>query len=261
MNENMEAGPPPQQQPPPPRPRRPVLVYESKERLPARGGGDSAYILPMLTFLLLVGAGANATVKEHVPHAYEVGYVARTLAVAALLAYFWKSYTRIRWDYWWLGAVVGVVGIFQWVGMQLFLQEHVALFRPPDEADVFNPYRDIHSESARWAFIAVRVAGATLLVPVMEELFWRDYLWRQILAPNDFKLARVGEWGWRPFLGVSLAFAVVHGNWWLTSIVWAMMVGALLVYTKSLGACIIAHAVTNLLLAGYVLWYEDWAFW
>ncbi|MGB7160362.1 MAG: CPBP family glutamic-type intramembrane protease [Tepidisphaeraceae bacterium] len=53
----------------------------------------------------------------------------------------------------------------------------------------------------------------------------------------------------------------IHGNWWLTSIVWALMIGALLMYTRSLGACIIAHAVTNLLLAVYVLVYRDWAFW
>ena len=95
----------------------------------------------------------------------------------------------------------------------------------------------------------------------MEELFWRDFLWRQVLAPNDFKLAAVGEWAWPPFLIVSGAFALVHGNWWLTSIVWALMIGALLAYTKSLGACIIAHAVTNLLLAVYVLKTRDWAFW
>jgi membrane protease YdiL (CAAX protease family) len=53
----------------------------------------------------------------------------------------------------------------------------------------------------------------------------------------------------------------VHGNWWLTSIVWALMIAALLVYTKSIGACIIAHGVTNLLLALYVLRTRDWAFW
>jgi CAAX prenyl protease-like protein len=95
----------------------------------------------------------------------------------------------------------------------------------------------------------------------MEELFWRDFLWRQILAPNDFKLAGVGEFGWAPFLGVSVAFAVVHGNWWLTAIAWGLMVAALLVYTKSLGACMIAHAVTNLLLGVYVLVWRDWSFW
>ncbi len=103
--------------------------------------------------------------------------------------------------------------------------------------------------------------GAVLVVPVMEELFWRDYLWRQILAPSDFKLAEVGEFGWAPFLIVPLAFATVHGNWWLTAVVWGLMIAILLVSTKSLGACIVAHAVTNLLLALYVLHTHDWAFW
>src|SRR4030095_7486633 len=115
--------------------------------------------------------------------------------------------------------------------------------------------------AAFWSFVAVRIVGAVLVVPVMEELFWRDYLWRQVLAPNDFKLAAGGGGSWTPFLIVAGAFAFVHGNWWLTSIVWALMVGALLVYTKSLGACIIAHSVTNLLLALYVLWRKEWAFW
>jgi CAAX prenyl protease-like protein len=154
-----------------------------------------------------------------------------------------------------------VAGIFQWVPMQLWLQSHFEFFKPPGPEDVFNPFRDIASPGMRGVFLAVRVMGAVLLVPVMEELFWRDFLWRQILAPNDFKLAAVGEWGWAPFLIVSGAFALVHGNWWLTSIVWGLMIGGLLAYTKSLGACIIAHAVTNLLLAVYVLRTGDWAFW
>ena len=154
-----------------------------------------------------------------------------------------------------------MVGIFQWVGMQLWLQQHFAFFRPVRRRRSTRPTEFAGSPAMLYAFIAVRLIGAVLVVPVMEELFWRDFLWRQILAPNDFKLADVGEWGWAPFLGVSVAFAVVHGNWWLTSIVWALMIAGLLVYTKSLGACIIAHAVTNLLLGVYVLGTRDWAFW
>jgi len=53
----------------------------------------------------------------------------------------------------------------------------------------------------------------------------------------------------------------VHGNWWLSAVVWGLMIAALLVYTKSLGACIIAHAVTNLLLAIWVIKNHQWSFW
>ena len=122
-------------------------------------------------------------------------------------------------------------------------------------------YRFLESFTVPIYLLTLVLLGAVLVVPFMEELFWRDFCWRSIIAPNDFKLAAVGEWDWKAFLGVSLAFALVHGNWWLTSIVWAMMVGWLLVKTKSLGACIIAHGVTNLLLAAYVLRTHDWAFW
>ena len=215
----------------------------------------------MMVFLVFTWLGTSGWVKAHVPAAYPISYVAKTIVVALLLVLLRRHYTKIRWDYWWLGAIVGVVGIFQWVPMQLWLQGQFEFFKPPAPEDVFNPYRDIASPQVRSAFLAVRIAGAVLLVPVMEELFWRDFLWRQVLAPNDFKLAAVGEWGLAPLLIVSGAFAFVHGNWWLTSVVWALMVGGLLVYTKSLGACIVAHAVTNLLLAVYVLRTGVWAFW
>ena len=244
-------------------PARPPVDYETPP--PAKPSwfrqDDVAYVAPMLLFLLLTWLGTNATVKRFTPDIYAISYAFKTVAVAALLVFFWRHYTKVRWNHWWLGVIVGVVGIFQWVGMQLWLQQHVPLFAPPAAEDVFNPFRDIASPEARWAFIAVRIAGAVLVVPVMEELFWRDFLWRQVLAPNVFKLAAVGEWGWAPFLGVSVAFAFVHGNWWLTSVVWALMIGGLLAYTKSLGACIVAHAVTNLLLAAHVLRTHDWAFW
>jgi CAAX prenyl protease-like protein len=247
----------------------PARPQPPPEPLPSADGpglsDDAAYFLPMGAFLAFTWLGASPAITGRIPHAYPIAYVVKTAVVAALLVLLRRHYTKVRWDYWWLGVVVGVVGIVQWVGMQLWLQRHVPFFKPPGPEDVthavFNPFRDIASPQWRLAFLAVRVAGATLLVPVMEELFWRDFLWRYVLAPNNFKLARVGERGLAPFLVVSAAFAFVHGNWWLTSVVWALMIGALLVYTKSLGACIVAHAVTNALLAAYVLKTHDWAFW
>jgi len=221
-------------------------------RVPIRD--DLAYILPMGVFLLFLQAGATW------PALYPTSYVARTLVVALLLVWLWPKYSRIRWNYWYLGAVLGVAGVVQWVLMQNWLQQHFAIFRP-DPDRVFDPTRRFASPLTLWAFIGVRIAGASLVVPLMEELFWRDFAWRTIAAPSDFKLATVGEWDWRAFILVPLIFASVHGNCWLTAIVWALMIGGLLVWTRSLGACIVMHAVTNLLLGLYVLRYQQWAFW
>jgi CAAX prenyl protease-like protein len=216
---------------------------------------DIAYVLPMVIFLAFTWLGGHVTI----PWAFAVIYLVKAVLTAAALVLLWRQYTRIRWNYWWLGIIVGVIGIVQWIGMQLWLQRHFEFFR--SSTGGFNAIEAFPDHTLRYTFYAIRIAGAVLVVPFMEELFWRDFLWRQILAPNDFKLASVGEWAWSPLLIVSTAFATVHGNWWLTAIVWALMVGALLVYTKSLGACIIAHATTNLLLAVYVLVYHDWSFW
>jgi uncharacterized protein len=222
---------------------------------------DLAYVIPMLVFLAFVWAGSQW--KSLYPHFY----VARALIVPVLLGLFWKSYTKVRWNGWWLGVILGVVSIFQWVGMQLLLQKisihyNGQVYEPfKPSPDFFDPSKAFSSPAIMWTWIAVRIASASLVVPVMEELFWRDFLWRSIIAPADFKLAGVGEWDWKAYLGVSIAFAFVHGNWWLTSIVWALMIGGLLAKTKSIGACIVMHGVTNLLLGLYVLHTHDWSFW
>jgi CAAX prenyl protease-like protein len=215
---------------------------------------ELAYVLPMALFLAGVFAGG------HWPNLYVPAYVARAIAAAAALFLLRSHYTRVRWNHAWLGAIVGVVGVVQWVGMQAILERHFALFRPDPEA-AFNPLTHFAAPWQTWSFIAVRLASATLVVPFVEELFWRDWMWRTVLAPNDFKLAAVGEPGWPAIAFVTLAFATVHANWGLTAIVWAAGVAALLVYTRSLGACIIAHGTTNLLLGAYVLWTHHWSLW
>jgi hypothetical protein len=156
-------------------------------------------------------------------------------------------------------VIVGIIGVVQWVGMEKLLL-HFWPNYPRPTVKLFIPHENFQSAALMWAFIIVRWLGPTIVVPFMEELFWRDYLWRTIVAPNNFKLAEVGEWDWKPLVFVSIAFAAVHVQW-MTAVVWGLMIGGLLVYTKSLGACIIAHGVTNFLLGGYVLYTRDWYFW
>ena len=136
----------------------------------------------MAAFLLLTWVGG------HWPGLYRASYVAKTIAAAALLIYYRHHYTKIRWNYWWLGILVGIVGVVQWVGMEKSIL-HFWPNYPRPSVDIYNPYEHFGSAATMWSFIIIRWLGASLMVPFMEELFWRDYLWRTILAPNDFKLA------------------------------------------------------------------------
>ena len=233
-----------QENPPTTAGEKPILGFDRDE---------FAYIAPMACFMLFLWVGS--TWKELYPWAY----VGRTICTAILLFVFWKRYTPIRWDYWWLGILMGVLGIVQWIGMDTLLQQLHPWFKLDPET-AFNPKQYFSNPAMLWGWIAIRTIGASLVVPVMEELFWRDYLWRRLIAPNDFKLAKVGEWDKFAFFAVAIAFCLVHPQW-LTAIVWGLMIGGLLVYTRSLGACILMHGVTNFLLALYVLKTQQWQWW
>ena len=215
---------------------------------------DLAYILPMGAFLLFTWAGAQW------PSLFAASYAAKTVIAAGLLVFLWPHYTKVRWNYWWLGVVMGVLGLVQWVGMEKLL-----IYFWPNFPEITGEPRDLTkvfaSPTVAWSFIVLRWAGATLVVPFMEELFWRDFLWRTVAAPADFRLASIGEWDrGLPLLAVAAAFCVVHPQW-LTAFTWGLMIGWLLLYTRSLGACIVMHAVTNFLLGLYVLVTGDWRFW
>lgn len=239
---------------------------------------EIAYILPMALFMAFLFVGSQW------PQLYPWAYAGRTFCVAALLFMFRKRYTSIRWNFWWLGILMGIVGIVQWIGMDTLLQQSHRIFgldlsQPSDNSrfrifvehwrhffaldpdnNAFNPAAYFPNPIARWSWISIRIIGASVVVPFMEELFWRDYLWRRLIAPADFKLASVGEWNPTAFFLVAFAFCVVHPQW-LTAIVWGLLVGGLLLYTRSLGACIIMHAVTNFLLGLYVLKTAQWQWW
>jgi uncharacterized protein len=216
---------------------------------------DAAYVAPMAAFLALTWAGGKW------PSFFAVSYVLKTILAAGLLIALRRYYTRIRWSYWWLGILVGLVGIVQWVGMEeLLLRYWPSYPKIPASTEPFDPYKAFASPWTMWGFIAIRWAGAALVVPFMEELFWRDFLWRSTASPYDFKLSEVGERDWKAFAIVLVFFTSVHPQW-IVAVVWGAMNGWLLIRTRSIGACIIAHAVTNFLLGAYVQWTGKWYYW
>jgi CAAX protease family protein len=214
---------------------------------------DIAYILPMGAFLGVTLIASNW------PATLPACYVIKTILAAALLILLRRHYTKISWSYWQLGVLVGILGVIQWVGMEKALLHFFPNY-PTLTREVFDPFEKISSRPWLVVFLVCRLLGPALVVPFMEEYFWRDFLWRTLIAPNDFKLAAIGEWDTKVFWAIAILFASEHVQW-LTAVVWAVMIGYLLVRTRSLGACIVAHGVTNLLLGIYVLCTHDWWFW
>lgn len=122
----------------------------------------------------------------------------------------------------------------------------------------FNPAL-LPEGAIRLLMTATRVAGAVLVVPLMEELFWRSFLLRYLIDP-DFESVPLGRFTWTSFLVTTVLFGLEH-HLFVAGMIAGAIYSIILYKTRSLAQCILAHAVTNLALAAYVLYTGNWYFW
>jgi CAAX prenyl protease-like protein len=152
-----------------------------------------------------------------------------------------------------LSAFVGFIVFGSWVGLEglypsiAFLGQRVG-FDPTPLAP-----------QARLAFYAVRLLGLVVLVPLIEELFWRSFLIRWLIKP-DFQNVPIGRVTLLSAGVTSVFFALVHPEWLpalITGFLWAW----LLYRTKSVSACVVSHMTANLALGIYIMMVGAWQFW
>ena len=108
--------------------------------------------------------------------------------------------------------------------------------------------------------LGLRAARAALLIPIVEELFWRGRLPRWANNPDFFKIP-LGTYTPFIFVITAVLFASEHGSWWDVGLLAGLAYNYWMLRTKSLGDCILAHAVTNGCLAGYVVMSDKWQYW
>jgi len=109
-------------------------------------------------------------------------------------------------------------------------------------------------------FIAIRVLESAVLIPILEELFWRGWLLRWFIR-SDFESVPLGRYTPLSFWMVAALFATEHGPYWEVGLLAGVAYNWWIVRARNLADCILAHAVTNALLAGYVLWFNQWQYW
>ena len=184
-------------------------------------------------------------------------YIAKVVLVTAALVYFRSVWREIRFEGKWVlpSAIIGVALCAIWIG----IEKNVPYTHFLGERTAFNPFTEVDDPAMRAAFFGFRFFGLVLMVPLMEEIFWRSFLLRFITKP-DFLSLKVGEFSTNALLIGAALFGLAHPEW-LPAVIFALAISLWLRYTKSLFAVIIVHVVTNLALGLWVVTQRDWIFW
>jgi hypothetical protein len=200
---------------------------------------------------------ALTALEGQVPHLYVPLYIAKVVVVAAALVYFRSVWREIKFEGKWVlpSIALGVALCAIWIGIEKNLRYDHFL----GERTAFNPFTEIDDPAMRAAFFGFRFFGLVLLVPLMEEIFWRSFLLRFITKP-DFKSLAVGEFSTNALLIGAALFGLAHPEY-IPAIIFALAISLWLRFTKSLFAAIVVHLVTNLALGIYVVTQRDWYFW
>lgn len=219
-----------------------------------------AYVAPFVLFMLGLAAvsvvqsigGDDAPLLIAEP-AYWI-YPLQSLACAVALVIWWKRYEFGSQKPLPLAVLVGVGVFVLWVSPQMILG-----FEP--RLDGFDPSVFEESPALFWGTMAARFFRLVIVVPLVEEIFWRGFLQRYLIS-EAFTKVPFGKYTALSFWGVTVAFALAHwGPDFIPALVTGAAFGWVAVRTKSLVACVVAHAVTNLLLGIYIVATGQWGFW
>ena len=212
-----------------------------------------AYTVPFLVFVGFMAAQAAI----HLPaHWY---YPVRFLAVLLTIVLVSRPVLSFRAAFPLASIGIGIAVFLIWIGPDVLLgYRHHWLF---DNFITGAPASSIApSLKQNVIFIALRVAASVVLVPVIEELFWRGWLMRWLIAKN-FLDVPLGTYAPTAFWIVAVLFAYEHGSYWEVGLAAGIVYNWWIVHTRNLADCMLAHAVTNALLAVYVLAMGQWQYW
>jgi uncharacterized protein len=185
-------------------------------------------------------------------------YALQLLLPAGLLLWWWREYGELARAALpsaretGLAVLVGLAVFFLWIQL-----DAPWMTLSVGDAPVFVPLDA--SGAIDWPLVAVRLAGAALLVPLLEELFWRSFLMRWVQQPvfESLAPARVGL---RAVVITTFLFMLAH-TLWLAAILAGLAYAWLYIRTGRLWTAVIAHAVTNGALGAWVVMTGNWQFW
>lgn len=242
---------------------------------------NKAHVLPFAAFMffLIVMQVAESLIGWDHPAApwwkrdvAQWVYPLQTLVVLGLLVRYWKTY-RFDWSFKWsfIAVIFGVVGIGFWL-LPTALYDAWGLsgetggwkkwlgIAKRDEG--FDP-GIFENVGAYWTSLIMRFLRAVVVVALVEEIFWRGFVMRFCMDWNgDYWKQPFGRAHLKSYLVVTLLFMLAHSSLdWAGALVYGSLTYLLCVWSKSLGACVIMHAVANFLMGIYIISYGKYGLW
>jgi CAAX prenyl protease-like protein len=217
------------------------------------------YVAPFVIFLALIGLSHLWPVAALTD---EILRLAMMLAVLLLVARPLLQFKAqdFRVQSWGISLLVGVAIFVLWIAPDLLFPayRHFFLF----DNSVVGTARSSLAEAARHdvPVLFLRTLRAVAIVPIVEELFWRGWLLRWVID-NDFERVPLGTYSALSFWAVALLFASEHGPYWDVGLMAGIIFNWWMIRSKSLGDLILAHAVANACLSGYVIAAGKWEYW
>jgi uncharacterized protein len=181
-----------------------------------------------------------------------------TIILASVVGFSWRVLPRSA-PHWLASIALGLVVFVLWIAPDTLIAgwRNHWLFQNAVTGEVKTT---IPPAELSPVMLALRTMRAVLLIPVIEELFWRGWLPRWL---QDTKFARIPLGQYTPFAfwATAVLFAAEHGPFWEVGLVCGVIYNWWMKRTRSLGDLMIAHGVTNLALSLYVIASGRWGFW
>jgi exosortase E/protease (VPEID-CTERM system) len=209
-------------------------------------GIDDLNVLLLPELILLIASLVTSAMSGDFVWLYPL----RIAAAGVALAYFWKRFELGRLTVSMMPVLIGAAVFFLWVALV------------PDSIEVDRRFASSLASApglAAAGWIAVRALGATLVIPLAEELAFRGYLIK-LLSPQPERGDNSYAHAWMPLLVSSVLFGALHSQW-LAGTLAGVGYGIARYRRGKVWDAVLAHMVTNGLLAVYVLLTHRWSYW
>lgn len=213
-----------------------------------------AYVAPFLTFIAML------VIQKQLAFLGDWEYAVRVAIVAGSIWYFSRRVLDFKVRYLGGSLAIGIGAFLLWIAPDTLFpgwrQHWLFTNAVMGEVRVSLSAEQLSSP----LLLLFRTLSATLMVPILEELFWRAWMLRW-LVEKDFEKLPMGSCDRQSFWIVAALFAMEHGPYWEVGLLTGLLWNWWMTRTRSLGDLIFVHGVTNLALSLYVIWSKKWEFW